>query len=217
MREPFDFDHFIALPRLSGLRLSPDGSRLVVAVATPGPDGKELRTALWQVDPSGDVAPRRLTRSAVGESNAAFLPDGSLLFTSARPDPDAKKEDKPDENDTPAALWHLPSGGGEARLLLAPPGGIAGLAIARDSGTVAFLSPLHSDAADFDADKARHKARKDAGVSAILYESYPIRHWDHYLGPRDLRLFIADPPADDSAGLGSVADLTGSSGAATTV
>ena len=89
MTEPFDFDHFVALPRLSGLRLSPDGSRLVVAVATPGPDGKELRTALWQVDPSGQAAARRLTRSAVGESNAAFLPDGSLLFTSARPDPDA--------------------------------------------------------------------------------------------------------------------------------
>jgi hypothetical protein len=53
MREPFDFSHFIALPRLSGLRLSPDGSRLVVAVATLGPDGKDLRTALWQVDPSG--------------------------------------------------------------------------------------------------------------------------------------------------------------------
>ena len=90
MSEPFDFDHFIALPRLSGLRLSPDGSRLVVAVATLAPDGKELRSSLWQVDPAGDAAPRRLTRSAVGESNAAFVPDGSMLFTSARPDPDAK-------------------------------------------------------------------------------------------------------------------------------
>jgi dipeptidyl aminopeptidase/acylaminoacyl peptidase len=213
MTEPFDFDHFVALPRLSGLRLAPDGSRLVVAVATPGPDGKDLRTALWQVDPSGDAAPRRLTRSAVGESNAAFLPDGSLLFTSARPDPDAKKDDKPDE-EPPAALWHLPAGGGEARLLLAPPGGIAGLVVARDAGTVALLAPLHPDAADFDADRERHKARKDAGVSALLYESYPIRYWDHYLGPRDGRYFVADPPADDEAPLGKAEDLTGPSGAA---
>ena len=87
-----DFDHFVALPRLSGLRLSPDGSRLVVAVATPAPDGKKLRTALWQLDPEGDEAPRRLTRSAAGESSAEFLPDGSMVFTSARPDPDAKPD-----------------------------------------------------------------------------------------------------------------------------
>ncbi len=212
MSEPFDFDHFVALPRLSGLRLSPDGSRLVVAVATPGPDGKELRTALWQVDPGGTAAPRRLTRSAVGESNAAFLPDGSLLFTSARPDPDAKKDDKPDE-DPPAALWHLPAGGGEARLLLAPPGGIAGLKAARGSGTVALLAPLHPGAADFEADGEREKARKDAGVKALLYESYPIRWWDHYLGPREGRYFVAEAPADDDAPLGAAEDLTGPTGA----
>ena len=214
MPDPFDFDHFIALPRLSGLRLSPDGSRLVVAVATPGPDGKDLRTALWQVDPAGEAAPRRLTRSAVGESNAAFLPDGSLLFTSARPDPDAKKDDKPDEEDPPAALWHLPAGGGEARLLLAPPGGIAGMKVARDSGAVVLLAALHPDAADFDADRERHKARKDAGVSAMLYETYPIRYWDHYLGPRDGRYFVADAPADDEGPLAKPEDLTGSTGAA---
>ena len=214
MTEPFDFDHFIALPRLSGLRLSPDGSRLVVAVATLGPDGKDLRTALWQVDPAGDAAPRRLTRSAVGESNAAFLPDGSLLFTSARPDPDAKKDDKSDEPEPPAALWHLPAEGGEARLLLAPPAGITGMVVARDSGTVALLAPLHPGAADFDADRERQKARKEAGVSAMLYETYPIRYWDHYLGPREARFFVADAPADDDAPLGAAEDLTGPSGAA---
>jgi dipeptidyl aminopeptidase/acylaminoacyl peptidase len=214
MSEPFDFDHFIALPRLSGLRLSPDGSRLVVAVATPGPDGKELRSALWQVDPAGDAAPRRLTRSAVGESSAAFLPDGSLLFTSARPDPDAKKDDKPDGEEPPAALWHLPAGGGEARLLLAPPGGVGGLKVARESGAVAIVAPLHPGAADFDADRERQKARKEAGVSAMLYETYPIRYWDHYLGPREPRYFIADAPADDDAPLGAAEDLTGPTGAA---
>ena len=206
-----DFDHFVALPRLSGLRLSPDGSRLVVAVATPAPDGKKLRTALWQLDPEGDAAPHRLTRSAAGESSAEFLPDGSLVFTSARPDPDAK----PDANEEPpAALWHLPAGGGEARLLLAPNGGLHGVKVARDTGTLALLAPLHPDAADLDADKAREKARKDAGVTARLYESYPIRYWDHYLGPRDDRLLVADVPGDDTTPLGAPDDLTGSSGAA---
>ena len=82
---PFDLDHFLDLPRLSGLRLSPDGRRLVVSSSTLAPDRKGRRSAVWQLDPAGEAAPRRLTRSAAGESSADFLPDGSLLFTSAAP------------------------------------------------------------------------------------------------------------------------------------
>jgi dipeptidyl aminopeptidase/acylaminoacyl peptidase len=210
MPEPFDLDHFLALPRLSGLRLSPDGRRLVVGVSTLAPDGKRRRTTIWQVDPAGSAPPRRLTHSAAGESTAEFLPDGSVLFTSARPDPDAK--DPP--ADPPAALWHLPADGGEARLLLAPPAGLTGFAVARDRGTVLLLADLHPSAADFDADAERDKARTEAGVQARLYESYPVRYWDHYLGPREPRLFAADPPADGEGRLGPVQDLTGPTGAA---
>jgi len=56
MNDTFDFDRFLALPRLSGLRLSPDGRRLVVAVGGPDPEGKKMRSALWRWTPPG---PRR--------------------------------------------------------------------------------------------------------------------------------------------------------------
>ena len=207
---PFDLDHFLELPRLSALRLSPDGRRLVVCSSTLAPDRKGRRSAIWQLDPAGEAAPRRLTRSAAGESSADFLPDGSLLFTSARPDPDAN--DPPDK--PAAALWQLPVDGGEARLLLAPPSGIHAFVVARDSGTVGLLADLHPRVGEFRADGERDKARTDAGVQAILYESYPLRYWDHYLGPREARLFVADPPADVDAPLGEPKDLTGPTGAA---
>ncbi|HEV8311298.1 MAG TPA: S9 family peptidase, partial [Methylomirabilota bacterium] len=105
----FDLDRFLQLPRVSGLALAPDGRRLVAAVATAAPDGKRFVTALWELDPDGERPPRRLTRSAPGESGAAFLPDGSVLFTSTRPDPDADHHD----DDEVASLWLLPAGGGE--------------------------------------------------------------------------------------------------------
>ncbi|HEY4725861.1 MAG TPA: S9 family peptidase, partial [Actinomycetota bacterium] len=78
----FDLDLYLSLPRVAGLALAPDGRRLVTSVATPARDGKTFTSALWELDPAGAAAPRRLTRSAPGEANAAFLPDGSLLFTS---------------------------------------------------------------------------------------------------------------------------------------
>ena len=194
MTEPFTIDRMLQLPRLSSLRLSPDGKRLVVAVGRVAPDGKKMATALWQVDPSGQAPARRLTRSVAGESGGhAFLPDGSLLFASARPDPDVKPDDAKDIH----ALWLLPPDGGEARPVASPDGGIDGIATARSARAVAFGAMVHRGAADLTEDGAREKARKDSGVKALLFEDYPIRHWDHYLGPRYRRLFAASVPVGE--------------------
>ena len=226
MNDPFTFDRFLALPRLSALKLSPDGSRLVVAVSRLGPEGKEMKTALWQVDPTGVAKPRRITRSAAGESVGCFLPDGSLLFTSTRPDPDAKAD--PDKKIN--ALWLLPAAGGEARLLLAPDGGIDGVAAARAADRIAFGAHLHPEATDLANDAERAKARKEAGVGALLFDSYPIRHWDEWLAPRRRRLFAAstapanaatsaatDATESDPEALLEPHDLTGDAGPATLV
>src|SRR6266542_2788006 len=182
----FGLDRFLQLPRVSGLALAPDGRRLVAAVATAAPDGKRFVTALWELDPDGERPPRRLTRSAPGESGAAFLPDGSVLFTSTGPDPDADHHD--DDDDEVASLWLLPAGGGEARIVAAAPGGIATVRTARRTGTVAFLANLFPGVESLEEDREHGKARENAGVGPLLFESYPVRYWDHSLGPRQPRL-----------------------------
>ena len=206
----FDLDAFLGLPRVSGLALSPDGSRLVTSVSSVARDGTKFQSALWQLDPAGEAGPRRLTRSAKGESGAAFLPDGSIVFTSARPDPDAKKGDDRDDR---AALWLLPAGGGEARLVADPPAGVDGLAVARDAGTLVLGVGAYPGTATIEEDADKHKARKDAGITAQLFETYPIRFWDHYIGPRDRRLYRMAPPSagddDARAELEPVLDGTG--------
>ena len=86
---PFhDLGDFVAIPRVGALRLAPDGSWLAAAVQTLSADRKKYLTSIWRIDTQGGPA-RRLTRSAEGEGNPRFLPDGSLLFTSKRPDPGA--------------------------------------------------------------------------------------------------------------------------------
>ena len=208
----FDLDLYLSLPRVAGLSLAPDGGRLVTSVATPGADGKQFTSALWELDPAGEAAPRRLTRSAPGETNAAFLPDGSLLFTSAREDPEAAADAKPEHE--VARLWLLPAGGGEARPVAGTPAGIDLLRVARDAGTVVYTSGVHPGADDLEADERRDKARGDAGVTAQLFETYPIRYWDHYLGPREPRLFAAAPPPAGEGRMASGRPLTPAPGRA---
>lgn len=186
-----DIDTFLDLPRLSGLVLSADATRLVVSVTRPGPDGKRMRTALWELDPEGQAPARQLTRSRKGEAAARFLPDGDLLFVSPRADPDAEE----DSDEPTPGLWSLPAAGGEANLIAAPPAGVAAVAVARDAGTVVATVPVHPAAASWAEDEEREKARKDAGVTAQLFTTYPIRHWDDWLGPREPRLWRR-PDAD---------------------
>jgi len=45
---PFhDLDHYLSIPRVGGLSLSPDGTRLVTTVTTLNGKGTEFATALW--------------------------------------------------------------------------------------------------------------------------------------------------------------------------
>jgi dipeptidyl aminopeptidase/acylaminoacyl peptidase len=187
---------FLALPRLGGLALSADGARLVVSVSTLDAEKKKWQSALWELDPAGAGQARRLTRSAPGESSPAWLPDGSLLFSSTRPVPGAQED-----GDPKPALWSLPAGGGEARPVLTRPGGVAGFAVAPDSGDLVVAAATMPGAADAAADEERRTQRKDAGVTAVLHEDYPVRFWDHDLGPAAPHLFWAGQlPADEPPG-----------------
>lgn len=102
---PFhDLDDFLALPRVSGLAVSPDGSRVVTTIAELNDKRTEFVSAVWELDPAGNRPARRLTRGAKGESAPAFTADNDLLFIAARATAEA---DPP-----PAALWRLPAAGG---------------------------------------------------------------------------------------------------------
>ncbi len=214
---------YVAIPRVTALRLSPDGSWLAAAVQTLGADAKKYVTSIWKIPVGGDApagrggSPARLTRSAEGEGVPQFLPDGSLLFASKRPGPPAGADGDGDVGQDKPALWLLPAGGGEARRIAAPPGGVTGIAAAREvtgrgTGTVVFAAPALLGARGADEDIRRRKARQDAGVTAILHESGPVRYWDHDLGPDSPRLLAAG-----IAGIGAPAGQAGDAGAAAAV
>jgi dipeptidyl aminopeptidase/acylaminoacyl peptidase len=180
-----NLDEYLALPRISGLAVSADGSRVVTTVAELNDKRTEYVTAVWEVDPAGEKPVRRLTRGANGESSPAFTSDGDLLFVSSRPTPEkADDSDKP-----PASLWRLPGAGGEATEVLSMPGGVSVVRTARGADAAVVGAALLPSAQDIDDDRRLRDLRKDHKVSAILHSGYPVRYWDKDLGPDELHLF----------------------------
>jgi dipeptidyl aminopeptidase/acylaminoacyl peptidase len=189
MNTPFDdLDHYIALPRVAGLAVSPDGARVVTTVAELNAKRTEYVRSIWELDPAGVEPARRLTRGAKGESSPTFTADGDLLFVAARPTDD---DEKP-----PAALWRLPAAGGEAVELLALPGGVSAVRTARTAGRTVIAAPLLPSATDIDDDRRLRTLRKDNTVTAVLHTGYPVRYWDHDLGPDQPHLLDLDGPRD---------------------
>jgi len=210
---PFhDLDDYIALPRVGGLAISPDGRRLVTTVSALDEDRTRYQPALWEVDPAGERPARRLTHGPSGESQPTFTAGGDLLFVAKRGTDD----------DARPAVWSLPAAGGEASMVAAHPGGISGVSAAARAAVVVVMADALPSARDVDEDHRLRKARTEHKVSAILHSAYPVRYWDHDLGPDLPRLYAAEPtdaePAEDAAPRGSHAlrELTPTAGAALT-
>jgi dipeptidyl aminopeptidase/acylaminoacyl peptidase len=196
-----DLDGYLGLPRVAGLWLSPDGRRLVVGVGLPDRKQARFAGALWEVDPEGARPARRLTRSAKGESGGGFAPSGDLLFVSGRPSDG-------DDEESDAALWSLPADGGEARVVAQLPGGFDDVVVSGKASAVLVHSRLLPSATDPAADKEIRARRKDANVTAILHEQYPVRFWDQDLGPDRGRLLVAEL-SDEPDGELDFRDVTG--------
>ncbi|MDO5646264.1 MAG: prolyl oligopeptidase family serine peptidase [Dermabacter sp.] len=189
-----DLHDFVAEPRFTGLALSPDGERLVATRTELNTKKNGYVSALWELPHrERDARPRRLTHGIQGEALVGFTRGGDLLFTSKR-----EVADETEAGET--LLFLLPREGGEAIEVARRHGGFGSLSLARVHGRIAFMSGVHPGAADDEDDLALAKERRETKTSAILHTGYPVRYWDHDLGPARQQVFVADPvdaSADD--------------------
>ena len=167
----------------------PDGRTVVLSVSSLDPKKTAYRHSLWATPADGDGAAHRLTRSAKGEAGAAFTASGDLLFVSGRPDAESEAAEETDVSQ----LWLLPAGGGEARRspdwrpVLTP----SSPPHVRPT-TVILSAPLLASSTSLEDDEARRRERDEKKVTAILHASFPIRTWDHDLGPAAPHLLALD-------------------------
>ena len=188
-----DLDAYLDLPRVTGLAVSRDGSRATLVVSQLDEKKTKFVSTLWEADPAGERQARRIAFSERGESAPVFAADGSLLFLSSRGSGEGGE-------DPPPSVWRLPAEGGEASEVAKFPGAAGGLLAAETAAAVVATVATLSGATSAEEDEKLRKLRKDGKVSAILHTGYPVRFWDHDLGPEAPRLWLV--------GEGAPADLT---------
>lgn len=169
-----DLAEFVAIPRVDGLSLSPDGSRAVVTVAEPDDARARYIASLWDVDTDGRRPARRLSRGEQSAWSAVHDGDGVLWFLRFTPaDPTSSTPES-------TAIWRLPDAG-EAERFCTGPGGFARRLAAPSASRVLAVADMLGASPDADTDL--RSARTEARVGAILHDSPVVRQWDHDLGP----------------------------------
>ena len=163
--------------RLQGLLTNQSG-RVIAQYSFLNSEGNSSLSHL--ADISGET-PLRITRGDQSVGQAALSENGTIVFASKRKGEDGKDADSP-------SLWALPDNG-EARKLADHEGGFSRIEVKGETIIVEF--PVHTWAADENDHQEFSSERSDAKVSGILHTGFPVRRWDHDLGPGRQTLAVA--------------------------
>jgi dipeptidyl aminopeptidase/acylaminoacyl peptidase len=161
--------------------VSPDGKWAVTAVTEPSYDAAKSASDLWIAPLDGSHPPRRLTNTLAPESGAVFSPDSrQLAFATKR------------EGDDVTQIYVLPLDGGEAMRVTNLSTGASDPQWRPDGKAILFESRVYPGAGN-DADNrkiaAERKARK---YNLRVFDSFPIRYWDHWLDDLRPHVFVQD-------------------------
>ncbi|MBK5295504.1 MAG: S9 family peptidase [Acidobacteriia bacterium] len=164
-KSPITHETMWLMKRVGAPAPSPDGAWIVFPVTEPAYDLKDTVSDLWLVPANQSSPPRRLTHTKAAESAVHWSPDSkSIAFSTKR------------EGDEDAQIYILSLSGGEAARLTQSPGGAAGPKFSPDGKSILFSTQAK--------DRTIHK------YNARVYDSFPVRNWDHWLDESTPRLHV---------------------------
>ena len=168
------------LKRVGDPVLAPDGRMAVVPVTSYDVAANKSFTHLWLL-PTKPEKPRQLTSGTTQDTAPAFSPDGRYVaFVSKR------------EKDKEPQLYVIAIDGGEARRVTNVPTGANAPKWFPDSKRIAFLSEVWPEITNWDAMRARKKARDESKMSARVWEKAPFSFWDQFIDDRATHVFAID-------------------------
>ncbi len=168
-KQPITHETMWAMKRVGAPIPSPDGKWVVMPVLEPAYDPKEQVSDLWISPIDGSAGPRRLTSTKSSESDVAWSRDSRRIVFAAKR-----------EGDEEAQIYLLDIAGGEAQRLTQQVDGASAPVISPDGARLLYQGL-------FDPLAASRKQRK---YNVRVFETFPIRQWDHWLDEKRPHLFV---------------------------
>ena len=173
--EPFTADHLVRIDRVGAPVVSPDGAKAVHTLRTTDMDADKGRYDLWISDLDGGQ-PLRLTSHETNDTSPAWSNDGQrILFLSSR--------------SGSSQIWTINVDGGEARQVTDLPLDIGTFKLSPTGDALVVSLSVYPDCQDLACTVSRNEAAEESKTSAQAYEQIFMRHWDHWLSPKQSRLF----------------------------
>jgi dipeptidyl aminopeptidase/acylaminoacyl peptidase len=185
-------DDMLAMQRVSGPVVSPDGKQVAFTVRDTDVDANKGRFDVWLASIDGATV-KRMTTDEANDRDPAWSPDGaSIFFLSTR--------------SGSQQVWKLPIAGGEAEQVTKLPLDVGGFAVFPDGKRLVVAMEVWPDARSLAASAAKDKAEEADTVKARIYDQALFRHWDQWEDGKYSHLFVWTPPelggkADDAKDL----------------
>ena len=185
---PFSIHDMLAMDRISGPQVSPDGNSVVFTVRKTDLEANKGTTDLWLVGAAG-TGLQRLTSHPSSDHSPVWLPDGDgILFLSSR--------------SGSSQVWRIRVDGGEAQQLTDLPLDVSNLIISPDGRHIAFIMEVFPDCDSVEETKQRLDENAKRKSSGRIYDGIFVRHWDTWKDGRRSHLFVLP-----STGAGSPVDV----------
>ncbi len=161
---------------------SPDGKWVVFSLNEPAYDESRQVSDLWVAPGDGSAVPRRLTNTKGSETGVQWSPDSRRIAFAARR-----------EGDEVAQIYILDiASGGEAVRVTSLSTGAGSPRWRPDGQALAFSSLVYPGATDDAANQKAAADRKTRKYHARVFDTFPVRYWDHWLDDRQIHLFVQD-------------------------
>ena len=161
---------------------SPDGKWVVFSLNEPAYDESRQVSDLWVAPGDGSALPRRLTHTKGSETGVQWSPDSRRIAFAARR-----------EGDEVAQIYILDiASGGEAMRVTSLSTGAGSPRWRPDGQALAFSSLVYPGATDDAANQKAAADRKTRKYHARVFDTFPVRYWDHWLDDRQIHLFVQD-------------------------
>jgi len=172
---PFSVHDLVAMDRISGQTVSPDGQWIVFTLRKTDLEANKGRTDLWLVGTDGKGL-RQMTSDPTSDFNPCWSKDGkAIYFISTR--------------SGSSQVWRIAADGGEAVQVTKQPLDIGNLILSPDGTKMAFTMEVFPNTTVEETVKKLEEI-KNRKYSGQIYERTFIRHWDTWCDGRRSHIFV---------------------------